>query len=82
MTQSSTRPPATGGCTAILPLGQRLILPVLVFAGTMAAYHFATHTNACQICPPKPLASALPWAAGAALFVLIVQTRLAGRKNT
>ena len=60
----------------------RLAWPALVFAGTLCAYMFATNTNVCQVCPPKPLSSALPWAVAGGLFVLALQTFREGRKGS
>ncbi|WP_299029950.1 hypothetical protein [uncultured Sulfitobacter sp.] len=57
-------------------LGARLALPVAVFAGTIAINLFAATgaDDMCRVCPVTPVQDALPWAAGAALLVIVLQT--------
>ncbi len=61
---------------------RRLAWLALVFAGTLCAYMFATNTNVCQVCLPKPLSNALLWAVAGGLFVLALQTLHDGRKGS
>lgn len=78
MTSPDQRDSASAVAAELL---RRLALPIFVFAGTLSAYALATGTNVCQVCPPKPVSSAFPWAVSAALFVLALQSFRAGRRK-
>lgn len=74
MTHTEFNFPACNGDTSETVMG-RLALPLAVFAGTIATTLFvANGAEVCYACTLTPVQDALPFAAGAALLVIGLQT--------